>query len=721
MNNDLGAPRRVRSRDVAWRGAAVALLVVTAAIVGYNASDQLIDGALLRSAVPLLVNLAGTAVIAGVVVLVLRFTLGRRRRLRLLFIGSAIWCLVTLVTLSPGPSLLAWGLVVLVVMIAVPIVGYAIPRVVASRRSGVDGGTDVSRRLVVGAVVALALIVGLAAVLAWPGPARRSATSGSDARTAADSAPGRGTGSYRVITYGSGDDGQRPEFGADADLIAPPVDATALIRGWAPGSVRSAVWGFAPNELPRNGTIWLPDGAGPFPLVVMVHGNNSAVRHSDPGLAYLGETLASQGIIAVSIDENFLGTNVLDRTGPITGVPAARAWLILEHLRQFDAWSQEGGHPLERMVDMDAVGLLGHSRGGEAVATAAYLNELPALPEHPEVTFDHDYGIQAVMGLAPSDGLYMPGGEPVRLQGIDYLAIQGTWDADVVGFDGEKQWQRVEVSDDTTTTMVYLDRANHTQFNTAWGRYDLGQGLPKHVLNTGGLIDADDQRAIASTYAGAFFRSTLLDDPEAFARLVEGSAGAPRLASVQRSASGGVTYMLTDEEDRDPATGADGVTVQSEGAGGWDVIAQPMRAGPSYGRVTRLRWDGAGGDVVLRISTDAAVADARAVVFDLADARPPQAAGDALDIAVELTDQSGQTTRLEPAQVGAVPTPLDASYLKWSALQVPPTSVPLFQTFRVQLAPLNDEIDLSQLRSISLVFTGNSAGTVLVDNVGLAG
>jgi hypothetical protein len=93
--------------------------------------------------------------------------------------------------------------------------------------------------------------------------------------------------------------------------------------------------------------------------------------------------------------------------------------------------------------------------------------------------------------------------------------------------------------------------------------------------------------------------------------------------------------------------------------------------------------------------------------------------GDALEIAVEITDQAGQTARLDPAQVGAVPAPLDATYLKWSALQGPPTWVPLFHTFHVPLAPLNGEVDLSRLRSISLVFTGNSAGTVLVDNVGL--
>ena len=54
--------------------------------------------------------------------------------------------------------------------------------------------------------------------------------------------------------------------------------------------------------LPLNARVWHPAGDGPFPLVLVVHGNHRMEDFSDPGYAYLGETLASRGfIVAVSL------------------------------------------------------------------------------------------------------------------------------------------------------------------------------------------------------------------------------------------------------------------------------------------------------------------------------------------------------------------------------------------------------------------------------------
>ena len=39
------------------------------------------------------------------------------------------------------------------------------------------------------------------------------------------------------------------------------------------------------------------EGAGPFPLVLIVHGNHDMAEFSDPGYEYLGELLASRGFI----------------------------------------------------------------------------------------------------------------------------------------------------------------------------------------------------------------------------------------------------------------------------------------------------------------------------------------------------------------------------------------------------------------------------------------
>ena len=61
----------------------------------------------------------------------------------------------------------------------------------------------------------------------------------------------------------------------------------------------------------------MPRGDGPFPLALIVHGNHSMEDYSDPGYAYLGELLASRGIIMASVDENFIN-------GIIPGLPDAQ-------------------------------------------------------------------------------------------------------------------------------------------------------------------------------------------------------------------------------------------------------------------------------------------------------------------------------------------------------------------------------------------------------------
>lgn len=56
-----------------------------------------------------------------------------------------------------------------------------------------------------------------------------------------------------------------------------------------------------------NGRIWyLPNTShSPYPVVLMVHGNHKSTVSSEIGYQYLGTMLASQGFLAVSIDEIF--------------------------------------------------------------------------------------------------------------------------------------------------------------------------------------------------------------------------------------------------------------------------------------------------------------------------------------------------------------------------------------------------------------------------------
>ena len=108
-----------------------------------------------------------------------------------------------------------------------------------------------------------------------------------------------GTHRVRFLYYGSGTDKRRKEYRDSVTLKTQPVDASKLLpqfereKKWA--RKREKYWGFSASNLPLNARVWYPEGAGPFPLVLIVHGNHDMKDFSDPGYAYLGELLASRG------------------------------------------------------------------------------------------------------------------------------------------------------------------------------------------------------------------------------------------------------------------------------------------------------------------------------------------------------------------------------------------------------------------------------------------
>jgi dienelactone hydrolase len=320
-------------------------------------------------------------------------------------------------------------------------------------------------------------------------------------------------GSYEVkyMTYGSGQDKKRPEFGEKLNIKTDPVDASAFVKG-SKGfmmKLRHWFWGFDFEKFPRNGRVWYPEGQGLFPLVLCVHGNHNMADYSDPGYAYLGEHLASRGFIFVSVDENFFNGHFF---GSLNTENDGRGWMLLQHLKLWREWSQDKGNMLHSLVDMKNIGLIGHSRGGEAAAIAGSFNRLSHYPDDATVKFDFDFNIKAIIAIAPSDGQYRPAGQPTPLKNLNYLTVQGAHDADVSSFSGARQYNRVEFTDENYWFKAYLYsyRSNHGQFNTVWGDNDWGMpgGL---ILNREALLEGEKQRKIALVYFTAFLEANLMD------------------------------------------------------------------------------------------------------------------------------------------------------------------------------------------------------------------
>jgi len=277
-------------------------------------------------------------------------------------------------------------------------------------------------------------------------------------------------------------------------------------------------WPFKISNLPINGLLCVPKApaAGPFPLIVFAHGNHRPIDNSTPGYLYLCEALASHGIIAATIDVNFLN-------GFKDGEIAARALVHLEHVRQFRMWNELPGHPLFGKVDLSRIVVVGHSRGGEAVAVVSTLNRMtnfvPGLGK-PAVALDgsglpalgpYQFALRGLVAIAPTDYRYFPVAPqlPARVtatvvDAVDYLLIHGTKDADVVTFPGYRTYDRALPYDPADMrrpasgykALHWIYGANHNYFNEAWGA--------DHEQEVADVIPPALQRALARTVIGAW-------------------------------------------------------------------------------------------------------------------------------------------------------------------------------------------------------------------------
>ena len=174
-----------------------------------------------------------------------------------------------------------------------------------------------------------------------------------------------GTLTVRSLYYGSGTDLRRRAFRDSVTIKTASVDGSKLATAPTPalGRERREYWGFAFDKLPRNGRVWYPDGGGPFPLVLVVHGNHNMKDFSDPGYEYLGQ-LPCQPRVHPGVGGRELPQRRHPRRERRARLDAAAA------PRRGRRFNDSAGGPFRGKVDMDHIALMGHSRGGEAVAVA---------------------------------------------------------------------------------------------------------------------------------------------------------------------------------------------------------------------------------------------------------------------------------------------------------------------------------------------------------------
>ncbi|WP_037915039.1 alpha/beta hydrolase [Actinacidiphila yeochonensis] len=326
-----------------------------------------------------------------------------------------------------------------------------------------------------------------------------------------------------------------------------------------------------------EGRVYLPAAPGPHPLVVFLHGRHSSCYNTTtlkgasgwpcpagtaPILSYAGydgagDALAADGYTVVSISANAINAND-NQLSPDDGA-GTRGQLVLDTLTMlkkadtgrpvsyFDAATGKdttldqalaagrttypGGTVTARRLvgtmDFSRIGLMGHSRGGEGVVTAATLNESLAQP----------WGIRSVFALAPIDFTRATLPDVVTTTLLPYC------DGDVSDQQGQHYYADSRdgtFADDVQRSNVWVMGTDHDFYNSSWtppypGASDDWSRSDDPVCGTSATalasgqnirLTADQQYQVGSAYVAGFFESTL-GHQDAFQGMFDGSGQEP--------------------------------------------------------------------------------------------------------------------------------------------------------------------------------------------------
>ncbi len=573
------------------------------------------------------------------------------------------------------------------------------------------------------------------------------------------SSPGeKGVHEVKTLTYGSGKDKHRPEFGEDVGIKTDSVDAIPLIDNWRGfgGWARTKYWGIDIHSLPLNARVWYPEGNGPFPLVLVVHGNHYMRDYSDSGYDYLCELLASRGFILASVDENFINGSWSNVLGWLKNENDARAWLLLEHLKLWHQWNDVPGHIFFNKIDTDKISLIGHSRGGEAVAHAALFNTLPFFPDDALLRFDYNFKIQSIVAIAPSDGLYKPAKSKTTLENVSYLVLQGAQDADVTSYMGYQQYERISFNDSLYRfkSGLYIYGANHGQFNSSWGNNDIPSPFTG-LLNLKQLLPEKEQQQIAKVYISAFLEATLNNKEvymPLFADARTGSNWLPETIYLNQFEDSKTKTLCDYDDDFDLSSiGKLKDAISGENLSIWREQLVEFKSGNTGNRAVCLGWnDNDSLMAVYSLNLDTIDLDlslSSVLCFTMADTEndpDPRSKGkwvsdeerrplhhhhhhqkekkqESIDFTIQLVDDYDQVLSFPLSRFSYLQTKIETKLMKMDFIEDDEEEDVVFQIFMYPLADIlkiNPEFSYNDIDKISFIFDRSKKGVVIIDKIG---
>lgn len=512
-------------------------------------------------------------------------------------------------------------------------------------------------------------------------------------------------------------------------LESDTVDLSPYVDGYEGLDAKYREWfqGYTIREVPLAGRIWYPENGTNCPVLFLIHGNHNFTTQSYLGYAYLGKYLASHGYVVVSVDENFCNGGIL---GNLKEENDARAVLLLENIEKVLAYNRQKGNPLYEKIDASKIALAGHSRGGEAVAIAAYFNTLDNYPEDGNIEFNYHYGIQSVIAIAPSVDQYQPADRSVELTDINYLLLQGANDQDVSVFMGAKQYNNIHYTGegDYFKSYLYIARANHGQFNTEWGKYDLSYPFSE-VLNVENLLSKKEQQNILKLFSKEFLDVTLLGKKqykELFYGVHRYEEALPETVYIQGYEDSATEVICNFEEDSDLTTATmEGAVVEAEYVDEW--TEKLSRFSNSTYRLNQddyamsLKWSEtyrAG----VTVSMPAYDTRGKWLSFDIADMYNVDVKKEnynVLDCRVTLQDASGNKVKARLSEYSTVYPPLPVRLSKLQFVLKENEYKHQFQTVLIPVSAFEGDkaFNPEQVTKIQFLFDRDYRGNVRLDDI----
>lgn len=527
-----------------------------------------------------------------------------------------------------------------------------------------------------------------------------------------------------------------------AAATLPPASAydlgqVSLIQAEVPAPLQAL-------PLPLQGWIARPAGAGPFPVVVILHGRHPGCHFAltwadstwpcpagtetrfDQGFVYLAQALAGQGYLTLAINLNGAYAYAYGATPDNYNTLAIqRSAQILEaHLTHLAAANRGEslafGPDLKGRVDLSQLVLIGHSLGGGAAVQSSLLRQRQTHPEQIQQGRGRVSGL-LLLAPTPSQAIALRP-DTYALPDVPAAVLLGGCDRDIYDFSSLYYFEAAaqDVSRSQPLSSVLIPGANHNFFNRALPEDDYARQPDADPLcrpSADPRLPRQAQEQFLVAYASDFVR-TVLGTEAAAAPGSDPSQAAPgslyrvpvltnlSLAATQQHPI--LSLAAADPERALPPPIQPGGTLAVQLCPALRACGQHWRPRPRFPTVLRLSWQQGSGQLNIPLSP----ADQAVQAFDSLQLRVAVDATDALNdgiaqaFAVVLTDRQGRAARVEiptttPALRGYAADP------RWGYQGIPiyPSAV------RIPLGQFKG-VDLAAIATITLVFDQSQRGVL---------